>query len=214
MRNFAEERRRLVEELRGEGIVDERVLAAIGRVGRAAFVSPDLHDQAYRNSALPIGEGQTISQPFVVALMTQELQLTGAESVLDVGTGSGYQTAILAELARQVVSVERHAVLLERARRALESLGYQNVRLHLSNGSLGWSPEAPYDRIIVTAAAPRVPEALLDQLATGGRLVIPVGATDQQELVLVTRQDDRIERQRLGPVRFVPLIGAEAWPGE
>jgi protein-L-isoaspartate(D-aspartate) O-methyltransferase len=209
--DFPEQRRRLVDELRFEGIRDERVLAAIGRVPRELFVGQEHHRHAYRNSALPIAEGQTISQPFVVALMTSELELSGPERVLEVGTGSGYQTAILAELADQVVSVERHARLLESAGQVLAALGYANVDLHQSNGSLGWSDAAPYDRVIVTAAAPDVPQPLIAQLGDGGRMVIPVGAARHQELVVVTNAGGAVRQRRIGPVRFVPLVGDAAW---
>ena len=211
MSDFADQRRRLVDELRFDGIRDERVLAAVGRVPRDAFVPDERRDLAYRNAALPIGERQTISQPFVVALMTQELGLDGSERVLEIGTGSGYQTAILAELTAHVVSVERHATLLEGARRVLAQLGYRNLELHLSNGSLGWPAGAPYDRIIVTAAAPELPEPLLDQLGPRGRLILPVGVATQQELLLVTRDSDGLHQRRLGPVRFVPLVGQAGW---
>ncbi len=211
MADLAERRRHLVDELRSEGIRDERVLAALARVPREAFIPGEARDDAYRNSALPIGEQQTISQPFVVALMTQELSLTGAERVLEIGTGSGYQTAILAELSAEVVTVERHPSLLERARAVLDSLGYGAVELHLSNGSLGWPRGAPYDRILVTAASPDVPEPLLGQLGPRGRLVIPVGSTTQQDLLLVTREPDGVRSRKLGPVRFVPLVGQAGW---
>jgi protein-L-isoaspartate(D-aspartate) O-methyltransferase len=204
-------RRRLIDGLRAQGIVDEHVLAAIGRVRREAFVPPELADRAYENVALPIGRGQTISQPFVVALMSQALQLSKAEHVLEVGTGSGYQAAILAELARSVVSVERVPALLETAERVLRMLGYANVQLHLANGSLGWPPGAPYDRIIVTAAGPDVSSGLLNQLAVGGRLVMPVGTLTEQQLVLVRRTDTGFEQMALGGVRFVPLVGEGAW---
>ena len=215
MPDFADQRGHLVDELRAEGIRDERVLTALGRVAREAFVPGEQRELAYRNSALPIGEGQTISQPFVVALMTQELQLSGSERVLEIGTGSGYQTAILAELSGHVVSVERHAPLLDRARQVLDELGYRNVELHLSNGSLGWPRGAPYDRIIVTAASPEVPKPLLDQLAPGGRLVVPAGTPTQQQLLLVTRDPSGVQSRSLGPVRFVPLVGQAGWqPGE
>ena len=211
MSDFADQRRRLVDELRAEGIRDERVLQALGRVPREAFVPDEHRHLAYRNSALPIGERQTISQPFVVALMTQELALGGSERVLEIGTGSGYQTAILAELAAHVVSVERHPALLDSARRMLGELDYSHVELHLSNGSLGWPSGAPYDRIIVTAAAPELPEPLLDQLGPGGRLILPVGTATQQELLLITRDPDGLHQRRLGPVRFVPLVGEAGW---
>ena len=204
-------RRLLVEELRRHGIADERVLAVIGHVRREQFVPSSLADRAYENVALPIGLGQTISQPYVVALMTQELGLTGTERVLEVGTGSGYQAAILARLASVVVSVERVSTLLESARQALDALGLENVELHLANGTLGWPAEAPYDRIIVTAAGPEVPSILLDQLGPGGRLVMPVGTLKAQRLVLVRRTTAGFDETNLGGVRFVPLVGEGGW---
>ena len=209
--HFAEQRRRLIEHLRAEGIRDERVLAAMARVPREAFIAPEHWETAYENGPLPIGEHQTISQPFVVALMTEALGLQGGERVLEVGTGSGYHTAILAELAGYVVSVERHRALYEQAGRVLSSLGYANVELHVADGTLGWVRGAPYDRAIVAAAGPDVPVALVDQLALGGRLVIPVGDASHQRLVLLTRHQDGVERRDLGPVRFVPLIGEAGW---
>jgi protein-L-isoaspartate(D-aspartate) O-methyltransferase len=209
--DLGDQRRKLAEELRSEGIADDRVLQAMVRVPRELFVPPEQLENAYRNSALPIGEGQTISQPFVVALMTQELALIGTERVLEIGTGSGYQTAILAELADHVVSVERHDVLLDRARRILETLEYTNVELHLTNGSLGWRAGAPYDRIIVTAGAPELPRPLLEQLAESGRMVVPVGPASQQDLIVITRDGARLEERKLGPVRFVPLVGEAGW---
>jgi len=206
-----EPRRLLVEELRRNGIADERVLAAIGTVRREAFVAGDLADRAYENVALPIGLGQTISQPYVVALMTQELGLSGSERVLEVGTGSGYQAAILACLAHEVVTVERVPDLLASARRVLDALGYANVEYHLANGTLGWPAGAPYDRIIVTAAGPEVPTTVLDQLGPDGRLVMPVGTLKAQRLVLVRRTGDGFEETTLGGVRFVPLVGEGGW---
>ena len=214
MDGLDESRRLLVEELRRNGIADERVLAAIGRVQREAFVPGSLAERAYENVALPIGLGQTISQPYVVALMSQELGLSGTERVLEVGTGSGYQAAILADLARDVVTVERMPNLLESARTALDALGYANVEYHLANGTLGWPEGAPYDRIIVTAAGPQVPGALLDQLGSDGRLVMPVGTLKAQQLVVVRRAADRFEEKALGGVRFVPLVGEGGWSEE
>ena len=211
MDRFAEPRRRLIEQLRAEGIRDERVLAALARVPREAFVATEHADAAYDNGPLPIGDRQTISQPFVVALMTEALSLTGVEHVLEVGTGSGYHTAVLAELASQVVSVERHPALHEGARSVLTALGYGNVELHVGDGTLGWPAPAPYDRILVAAAGPDVPAALLDQLAVGGRLVIPVGSEGGQRLLLLARTERGVERHDLGPVRFVPLVGADGW---
>ena len=212
--NGGHPRQRLVAELRREGVRDERVLAAIGAVPREEFVPREHRADAYRNAPLPIGAGQTISQPLVVGLMTQALALRGTERVLEVGTGSGYQAAVLCRLGAQIISVERFPELAARARGVLQRLGCQNVEVHVSNGSLGWPQGAPYDAIIVTAAAPTVPEALVAQLGEGGRLVIPVGDRASQELVLVTRQGGATQTQRLGPVRFVPLVGEQGWPTE
>jgi protein-L-isoaspartate(D-aspartate) O-methyltransferase len=212
--NGGHPRQQLVAELRREGVHDERVLAAIAAVPREEFVPPEHRAEAYRNAPLPIGAGQTISQPLVVGLMTQALALTGTERVLEVGTGSGYQSAVLCRLGVSVVSVERFPELAERARAVLARIGCANVVVHVSNGTLGWPADAPYDAIIVTAGAPEVPEALVAQLANGGRLVIPVGDRASQELVLVTRDGAATQTQRLGPVRFVPLIGEEGWPSD
>ncbi len=203
---------RLLRILR-QDIYDERVLNAIARVSRERFVPPALHERAYENAALPIAQGQSISQPSIVALMTQALSLQGGERVLELGTGSGYQSAVLAEMDAQVVSVERHPALAEAAAKRLAELGYKRVEVHVAPETLlGWPAGAPYDAIIVTAAAPMVPEALLSQLKDGGRLVLPVGSRDEQDLLLVTRQGERITRKNLGACRFVPLIGEGAWP--
>jgi protein-L-isoaspartate(D-aspartate) O-methyltransferase len=210
--SLAAAQRALIEQLRREGIRDERVLAAMSRVPRVAFVPAEFGPDAYQNVALPIGHGQTISQPFVVALMTESLTLSGTEHVLEVGTGSGYQAALLAELAQSVVSVERVPALLDAARRALANLGYTNVELHIANGTLGWPPGAPYDRILVAAGGPAIPASLVDQLAVDGRLVMPVGKPREQQLVIVRRIGGRFDESVLGPVRFVPLVGAEGWP--
>jgi protein-L-isoaspartate(D-aspartate) O-methyltransferase len=212
MDQFAAPRAQLVEILRQQGIADEAVLAAIGRVRREAFVPAELAAQAYENVALPIGHHQTISQPYVVAAMSQALRLMPASQVLEVGTGSGYQAAILAELAGLVVSVERVPALLESARGVLRGLGYERIALHLANGSLGWEPGAPYDAILAAAAGPEIPDALLHQLAPGGRLVMPVGTRSEQQLLVVQRTPGGFETSDLGPVRFVPLVGAGAWP--
>ncbi len=201
----------LLEELAVE-ITDQRVMEAMAKVPRERFVPEELRPYAYENRPLPIGYGQTISQPLIVAMMTQALQLTGSEKVLEVGTGSGYQAAILSRLAEYVVTVERVAPLAERAAAVLQELGYANVEVHVAGEALGWPEGAPYDAIIVTAAAPEVPRELLDQLAAGGRLVIPVGSRDLQELVRITKTPRGAQRHNLGPCRFVPLVGKSAWP--
>ena len=206
-------REQLLAELRLD-VRDPRVLAAMARVPRERFLPEDLRPYAYENRPLPIGHGQTISQPLIVAMMTEALHLTGEETVLEVGTGSGYQAAILAELAGEVVSVERIAELAEGARAVLAELGYHNVRVHVASDTLGRPDDAPYEGIIVTAGAPAVPHSLLDQLAPGGRLVIPVGARDVQELVLVAKTPHGLTSRRLGPCRFVPLLGGGAWTTE
>jgi protein-L-isoaspartate(D-aspartate) O-methyltransferase len=204
-------RTELVDQLRQHGITDLRVLDAIGQIERERFVPEDERDQAYRNAPVPIGEGQTISQPYVVALMLQELRLTGDERVLEIGTGSGYQTALLAELAGEVTSVERIDSFADRARALLAELNYVNVTVHLANGTLGWPARAPYDAIVVSAGSPSVPDSLLAQLADGGRLILPVGSRKSQDLVLVERHGDEVVQQKRGRVRFVPLLGDEAW---
>ena len=200
----------LLAEL-GLDIRDPRVLAAIAGVPRERFLPEELRPYAYENRPLPIGHGQTISQPLIVAMMTEALQLTGTEKVLEVGTGSGYQAAVLAELAAEVVTVERVAALAEGAAAVLAELGYRNVRVRVAGETLGWPDEAPYEGIIVTAGAPQVPRSLLDQLAPDGRLVIPVGARDVQELLLVMNTRHGLTTRRLGPCRFVPLVGSGAW---
>lgn len=211
--DFAVARARLIEHLKTE-IKDERVLAVMARVPRERFVPLAEQPLAYEDRPLPIGFGQTISQPFIVALMTQALELTGKEKVLEIGTGSGYQTAILAELARLVISVERLPALAEAAKKLLDSLGYTNTIVRLAKETVGWSEEAPYDAIIATAAAPQVPPDLLAQLVFGGRLVIPVGSRYNQELYKITRQEKKNIIQNLGGCRFVALISKDAWEEE
>jgi protein-L-isoaspartate(D-aspartate) O-methyltransferase len=211
--DFEAARARLIEHLSSE-IRDESVLAVMARIPRERFVPPGEQDLAYEDIPLPIGLDQTISQPFIVALMTEALELTGSEKVLEVGTGSGYQTAILAELARLVITVERLPALTEEAKKVLDSLGYTNIVVHLTERTLGWPAEAPYDAIVVTAGAPRVPADLLAQLAVGGRLVIPIGSRYMQELHKVTKGRKKNIIQNLGGCRFVPLIDKNAWEEE
>ena len=208
--DFEAERARLIEHLSTE-IKDKRVLAAMSRIPRERFVPPENRSLAYEDIPIPIGLDQTISQPFIIALMTEALELTGNEKVLEIGTGSGYQAAILAELARFVVTVERLPTLLESAKQVLDSLGYSNVETHPAGETLGWPKAAPYDAIMVTAGAPEVPPDLLAQLAIGGRLVVPVGSRYLQELYKITRQRKKNKVEDLGGCRFVSLIGKGAW---
>lgn len=211
--DFEAARAQLVEQLSLE-IKDKRVLTAMARVPRERFIPPDEQHLAYEDMPLPIGLEQTISQPLIIAIMTEALELTGGEKVLEVGTGSGYQAAILAELARFVVTTERFPALAERARQVLDSLGYTNLEIHLAEETLGYQHKAPYDAIMVTAAAPQVPADLLAQLAIGGRMVIPVGSRHVQELYKVTRRRRKNIIQNLGGCRFVPLVGKGAWEEE
>ncbi|CAN5916952.1 protein-L-isoaspartate(D-aspartate) O-methyltransferase [soil metagenome] len=200
-----------IEQLRNRGITDDKVLEAMQRVPRARFLPPEERELADQDRALPIGCQQTISQPYIVALMTQELELTGFERVLEIGTGSGYQTAILAELAEEVETVERHPTLSLRARALLDGLGYTNIHYHISDGTLGWPESAPFDRILVTAAAPALPPSLFEQLAEAGRLVAPLGPEHDQHLYLIGKRQGQPTCQALIPCRFVPLIGEEGW---
>ena len=192
-------------------IADKRVIEAMKHVPREAFVSQEQYHLAYEDRPLGIGFGQTISQPFIVALMVQALELRGDEKVLELGTGSGYEAAILAELAQKVVTVECITELAESARQVLDNLGYSNIEVHISGSTLGWPEEAPYDAVIVSAGAPTVPKVLLEQLAWNGRLVIPVGSRWQQELLRVTKLRKRNRIENLGGCYFVPLIGEGAW---
>ncbi len=197
------------------GIADPMVLEAMLRVPRHIFVEEAMAAQAYSDTSLPIGEKQTISQPYTVAFMTQLLQLTGREKVLEIGTGSGYQTAILASLAARVCTIERVRPLAMRARKALDSLGLLNVNLRIGDGSEGWEDEAPFDAIIVTAGAPFVPQRLLEQLTDGGRLIIPVGSRTEQALMRITRDGQgKIREEKFSPCRFVKLIGKDGWSEE
>jgi protein-L-isoaspartate(D-aspartate) O-methyltransferase len=193
-------------------VTDPNVLAALGKVPRERFVSPELKPYAYADRPLPIGHGQTISQPRIVGIMLQELRLSGDDRVLDLGSGSGYQSAVLAEMVKEVIAVELIPELVERSRRVLEELGYRNVSVLLATEELGWPAAAPYDAIVVAAASPRIPMSLVEQLAPGGRMVIPVGERSrQQELMLVERTPEGFTVARKGACGFVPLIGKEAF---
>ncbi len=202
----------LRKQLQRRGIHHQGVLAAMAKVPRERFIAPELRDEAYADRALAIDCSQTISQPYIVGLMTQALELSGPQKVLEIGTGSGYQTAILAELARQVVSVERHAVLSQQAGRILSELGYRNVTLVTGDGTLGCPDHSPFDRIIVTAAAAEYPLTLFDQLEEGGILVIPLGGRDYQTLQAIRKLAGRPQAMNLSACRFVPLVGAYGWP--
>ncbi len=204
-------RRRMIEEQLKPLVKDPRVLAAMAKIPRHVFVEPGLWDQAYSDRPIPIGEGQTISQPKIVAVMTEALLLQGFERILEIGTGCGYQTAILCELSKKVFSIERLANLSHKARRRLYELAYVNFQLRIGDGTIGWPEEAPFDAIIVTAGGPRVPQALRMQLAEGGRLLIPVGSEEEQMLVRVTRHGDRFMEEAITGCRFVKLVGAEGW---
>ncbi|MEE9184718.1 MAG: protein-L-isoaspartate(D-aspartate) O-methyltransferase [Acidimicrobiia bacterium] len=205
--SFGGYRSQLVEILRGKGITDLAVLKAVSEVPRHLFVPASVRHRAYEDSALPIGQSQTISQPFVQATYLQALQLKGEEKVLEVGTGSGYQTALLARLAAMVFSIERHASLAQQAKDTLTAAGVTNVSIMVGDGTLGWRPYAPYDAILVSAASPDIPQPLLEQLSDGGRLVIPIGGRDTQRLIMVVRRGDEYIRHKLADVRFVPLVG-------
>ncbi len=211
---YAKERSDLVARLRRSGIRDERVLDAIERVPRERFVAPDLAIDAYADRTLPIGSGQTISQPFIVARMTELLEPQPHDRVLEIGTGSGYQTAILAELVREVVSIERHAQLAQQAEERLRELGIENVRVVVGDGTAGYPELAPYDGILVAAATPQVPEPLKEQCALGGRIVAPVGDREVQELVVIVRLLDDFRLHVVERVRFVPLIGEHGFREE
>jgi protein-L-isoaspartate(D-aspartate) O-methyltransferase len=209
---YAEARNRMVEsQMITRGISDPRVLAAMRRVPRHRFIPESLWSQAYNDYPLPIGEDQTISQPYMVALMTEVLELQGPERVLEIGAGSGYQAAILAELAAQVFTIERMASLAETAERKLKELGYANVQVRVGDGTLGWPQEAPFDGIIVTAGAPQVPRPLVEQLAQEGRLVIPVGDQYSQTLTVVRKTEKGLKYEYHGGCRFVRLIGQHGW---
>lgn len=199
------------EQLAGRGIKDPRVLAAMSKVPRHLFVGEELWARAYDDCPLPIGEGQTISQPYMVALIAEALELKGEERVLEVGTGSGYEAAVLAELSKEVFSVERLERLAIRARVVLRSLGYENISVLVGDGTLGWREHAPFDAVAISAAAPSIPRPLLEQLRPGGCLVLPMGEEDLQTLVRIRKEKEGLREQYLGECRFVKLLGAHGW---
>jgi protein-L-isoaspartate(D-aspartate) O-methyltransferase len=211
-KNFSDQRARMVErQLRNRGISDERVLAAMAAVPREHFVPEQVRDSSYNDSALPIGHEQTISQPWVVAAICQALRLQGDEAVLEIGTGSGYSAAVLARLAGRVISIERVPELGEQARRRLEEIGADNVEVIVADGSKGYPGEAPYDAIAVHAASPEAPHSLIAELATDGRLVVPIATGNADLLVAFIREDGALRQETIGPCRFVPLIGVEGF---
>jgi protein-L-isoaspartate(D-aspartate) O-methyltransferase len=218
MDRYAKQRMKMVDsQIRSRGIRDERVLRAMEKIPRHLFIDEGLIDQAYNDNPLPIGEKQTISQPYIVALMTEALELKGREKVLELGTGSGYEAAILAELADRVFTIERIASLAQKARKLLESLNYYNVVIRVGDGTYGWREESPFDAIAVSAGSPSIPRMLVEQLAIGGRLVIPVGGRYSQSLIKLTRlseNPDDVKREDLGGCRFVNLIGEYGWKVE
>jgi len=210
--NFARKRNQMVrDQIEARGIHNERLLEAFRKVPRHLFVEEALQNQAYEDYPLPIGDGQTISQPYMVAIMIDALQLTGKENILEIGTGSGYQTALLAELGEEVYSIERIPSLAHRAITILNRMGYYNVTIRIGDGTFGWPEKAPFDAIIVSAGAPEVPEVLKGQLAVGGRLVIPVGTQSMQNLFRVTHTPEGFKTENLGGCTFVKLIGRYGW---
>ena len=199
------------EQILARGVTDARVVAALRKIPRHVFVDPGIVNRAYDDSALPIGEKQTLSQPYMAARMSEALALSGGEKVLEIGTGSGFQTALLAELCFNVFSVEKLRALSRRARALLDQLDYHNIALHVGDGTIGWSEHAPYDAIIVTAGAPQAPRPLLDQLAVGGRLVIPIGDEQSQTLTRLVRTRTSFKKEQLGECKFVKLLGKYGW---
>ncbi|MFW6334748.1 MAG: protein-L-isoaspartate(D-aspartate) O-methyltransferase [Desulfosalsimonas sp.] len=198
-------------QIMARGVSDPKVLAAMERVPRHLFVNEALRDQAYNDHPLPIGEQQTISQPYIVAMMTEALQADEEDRVLEIGTGSGYQAAVLAEIAYRVYTIERNRTLYERARKIFEQLGYYNIIARYSDGTIGWREEGPFDAVIVTAGAPEIPRPLVDQLAPGGRMVIPVGSSLSQKMVKIVKDERGIQQTELGGCRFVRLVGQYGW---
>lgn len=213
MGRFGDERRDMIALLRERGIADERLLQVMGKIERHLFVSEPFVNRSYDDTALPIAKQQTISQPYTVAYMTEQLAPKPGAKILEIGTGSGYQAAVLAELGCKVYTIERHVDLLLHARKMFEKFGYR-IGSKAGDGTIGWSEFAPYDGIMVTAAAPEVPDPLMNQLADGGRLVIPVGNLDVQDLFVVTRDGDNFSKREIKGFKFVPLIGKKGWNGQ
>ena len=212
MINYEKERSRMVDEqIAGRGVKDERVLAVMRKIPRHEFLPEGIRGMAYNDSALPLGEGQTMSQPYMVAIMTEFLGLKGTERVLEIGTGSGYQAAVLAELCQKVYTVERIKTIADKARATLDRLGYKSVAIKIYDGTYGWKEMAPYDAIIVTAGSPDIPGPLVEQLKEGGRMVIPVGDRYGQQLIKVVKTSEGIITERSIPCVFVPLIGNHGW---
>ena len=210
--NYELSRKQMVErQIVAQGVKDARLIAAMKKVPRHLFVPEALQYQAYEDHPLPIGDGQTISQPYMVALMTEALELKGGERVLEIGTGSGYQAAILAELCGKVFTVERIDKIARRARQTLDDLKYHNIAVRIGDGTLGWAEYAPYDRIIVTAGAPELPKAYWEQLAEGGRIAIPVGDREEQSLIIIDKKNGKELRRDFGGCVFVPLLGKDGW---
>ena len=212
---YAGQRRKMVEEqILGRGIKDLSVMEVLSRVPRHLFVNSSLQHRAYGDCPLPIGENQTISQPYIVALMTQALDLKGKERVLEIGTGSGYQTAILAELASQVFTIERVKPLVKKTKELLEGLKYKNIVFKTFDGTYGWRDQSPFDAILISAATPSIPKSLIEQLADKGRLVAPVGERESQDLIVLNKNGNKVMERKIGSCTFVPLIGKFAWSEE
>ena len=212
---YAGQRRKMVEEqILGRGIKDLSVMEVLSRVPRHLFVNSSLQHRAYGDCPLPIGENQTISQPYIVALMTQALDLKGEERVLEIGTGSGYQTAILAELAAQIFTIERVKPLVKKTKELLEGLKYKNIVFKTFDGTYGWRDQSPFDAILISAATPSIPKSLIEQLADKGRLVAPVGERESQDLIVLNKNGNRVMERKIGSCKFVPLIGKFAWSEE
>ena len=212
---YAGQRRKMVEEqILGRGIKDLSVMEVLSRVPRHLFVNSSLQHRAYGDCPLPIGENQTISQPYIVALMTQVLDLKGEERVLEIGTGSGYQTAVLAELASQIFTIERVKPLVKKTKELLEGLKYKNIVFKTFDGTYGWRDQSPFDAILISAATPSIPKSLIEQLADKGRLVAPVGERESQDLVVLNKNGNRVMERKIGSCKFVPLIGKFAWSEE